>query len=178
MPIDIEFTPLLHRRTKIVATLGPVSSSAKTIGELIDAGVNVFRLNMSHGDHASHTEVFNTIRQVSNQKKAHIAILADLCGPKIRCGLFENGSINLLPGEQVIVTTREVTGKQGLIPSAYHQLNQDAQVGTQLLFDDGKLELLVEKIDQTELHCKVIQGGELKDRRASTFPTVKFLRRR
>ena len=103
MPIDIEFTPLLHRRTKIVATLGPASSARKTVGDLIDAGVNVFRLNMSHGDHQSHRAMFTTIRQVSAEKKAHTAILADLCGPKIRCGLFEKGSINLVAGETVTV---------------------------------------------------------------------------
>ena len=174
MPIDIEFTPLLHRRTKIIATVGPASSATQTIGQLIDAGVNVFRLNMSHRDHASHTKVFNTIRQVSSQKKAHIAILADLCGPKIRCGRFESGSITLAPDQQVTVTTRDLIGQPGLIPSAYNQLNEDAKVGTKLLFDDGKIELLVENIDRTELQCKVVQGGELKDRKGINIPNCEI----
>ncbi|MEL0082478.1 MAG: pyruvate kinase [Gammaproteobacteria bacterium] len=170
MPIDIEFTRLRFRRTKIVATVGPACSTPETINELIVAGVNVFRLNMSHGNHQSHSTVFNIIRQASREKNAHVAILADLCGPKIRCGKFENGQIELVAGESVTVTTEPITGRPGVIPSAYENLHLDAAEHSRLLLDDGKLELLVEQINGKELKCKVIQGGVLKDRKGINLP--------
>lgn len=173
MPINIEFTRLRYRRTKIVATVGPACSDPQTIGKLITAGVNVFRLNMSHGDHASHTQIFQIIREASDRQSAHVAILADLCGPKIRCGEFENGAINLIIGEEVTVTTRAVTGRPGLIPSAYDQLHLDARPNARLLMDDGKLELLVEKISGQDLKCRVVQGGILKDRKGINMPLCK-----
>ena len=88
----------------------------------------------------------------------HVAILADLCGPKIRCGEFEDGSIELVADELVTVTTRAVTGRPGLIPSAYDQLHMDATPGARLLLDDGKLELQVQSIDGQELQCRVVRG--------------------
>jgi pyruvate kinase len=173
MPINIEFTRLRYRRTKIVATVGPACSDPETIGRLIEAGVNVFRLNMSHGNHASHTDVFHTIRQENESRGTHVAILADLCGPKIRCGTFANGSIELVAGEPVIVTTEDVIGQEGLIPSAYDKLHLDTNPGARILFDDGKLELNVESITGHELHCRVIQGGILKDRKGINIPLCK-----
>ncbi|RLA14443.1 MAG: pyruvate kinase, partial [Gammaproteobacteria bacterium] len=173
MPINIEFTRLRYRRTKIVATVGPACSDPETISKLITAGVNVFRLNMSHGDHASHTQVFKIIREANQQLGTHVAILADLCGPKIRCGLFENGGIELVDGDPVTVTTRKVVGKPGLIPSAYDQLHLDAAPGARLLFDDGKMELRIESIDDQDLKCWVIHGGELKNRKGINIPHSK-----
>jgi len=170
MSIDIEFTRLRYRRTKIVATVGPACSDPKTIGELIVAGVNVFRLNMSHGDHASHTRIFQIIRDENQKKGTHVAILADLCGPKIRCGEFENGAIQLTEGDPVTVTTREVVGRPGLIPSAYDQLHLDVVSGARLLLDDGKLELLVETITGEDILCRVVRGGELKNRKGINIP--------
>ncbi len=170
MAIDIDFAPLLHRRTKIIATVGPASDSRKTLGELIDAGVNIFRLNMSHGDHQSHTQAVHLIREVAEEKNQHIGILADLCGPKIRCGTFADGQIELVAGEEVVVTTREVIGGPGLIPSAYRQLHQDVERNTRLLLDDGKLELMVEQITGEDLSCRVLQGGVLKSRKGINMP--------
>ncbi|HAC33414.1 MAG TPA: pyruvate kinase, partial [Gammaproteobacteria bacterium] len=157
MAIDIDFAPLLHRRTKIIATVGPASDSRQTLGKLIDAGVNIFRLHMSHGDHQSHTQAVYLIREIAEEKNQHIGILADLCGPKIRCGTFAEGQIELVAGEEVVVTTREVIGGPGLIPSAYRQLHQDVEPDTRLLLDDGKLELMVEKINGQDLSCRVLQ---------------------
>ncbi len=173
MPIDIEFKRLRYRRTKIVATVGPACDDAPTIAKLIKAGVNVFRLNMSHGDHASHTRIFEIIREQNQQQGAHVAILADLCGPKIRCGIFENGEIDLQAGESVVVTTREVRGQPGLIPSAYELLHLDAIPGSRLLLDDGKLELVIETIEGQDIRCLVVQGGTLKDRKGINIPLCK-----
>src|SRR5262245_25390564 len=105
MPLD---SPLLRRRTKIVATVGPASRSPEMLSALIAAGVNVFRLNFSHGTHAEHAEVFARIRAVAAAAKEPIAVLADLCGPKIRVGKFEGGQVLLAPGSTVTVTTRDV----------------------------------------------------------------------
>ena len=104
MPIDANPTLLKFRRTKIVATLGPASGSPEIITRLMEAGVDVFRLNMSHGDHDSHRQTHSYVRDASKKLNKPIAILADLCGPKIRAGKFEKGSIELKTGDDVVVT--------------------------------------------------------------------------
>ena len=121
------------RRTKIVATVGPKNSSDETLEALILAGVNTFRLNFSHGDHASHAEMFARIRNISKRLNVHVAILADLCGPKIRVGHFEEGFITLTPDAEVTVTVRKVKGRPGLIPSEYEALAKDVKPGDKLL---------------------------------------------
>ena len=95
MSIVTQVDLLKYRRTKIVATLGPASADAEILGKLVDAGVNVFRLNMSHGDYEFHTRAYRDIRRIADEKQVPIAILADLCGPKIRCGRFKDGAITL-----------------------------------------------------------------------------------
>lgn len=164
---------LRRRRTKIVATIGPASRDASVIESLIKAGVNVFRLNMSHGDHAGHAEVYHRVRSIAERMREHIAILADLCGPKIRVGKFEGGKIEIRTGERVVVTTRDVEGKPGLIPSQYHELAGDVVPGDRILLDDGLLELRVEKAEGTEIACVVVNGGVLKDRKGMNLPGVK-----
>jgi len=109
-------TTLKLRRTRIVATVGPASREPATLQELIRAGVNVFRLNFSHGTHEEHRQTYQRIRAAASEIHEPIAILVDLCGPKIRVGRFEDGRITLTPGERVIVTTRDVLGRPGLIP--------------------------------------------------------------
>ncbi len=164
-------THALHwRRTKIIATLGPASREPKQIESLIKAGVNVFRFNMSHGDHEQHRENFVRVREAGERLNAHVAILMDLCGPKIRVGLFKEGQIELKARQRVTVTTRNVIGEPGLIPSQYHQLHKDAKVGERVLLDDGNLELVIEAIDGTELTCKVVYGGILKDKKGMNLP--------
>jgi pyruvate kinase len=176
MPISVSLSPLLRRRTKIVATLGPASSSADIIARLIDAGVDVFRMNMSHGDHAGHTTVFSTIRDVAANKDKPVAVLADLCGPKIRAGRFAGGSVELPTGATVVVTTREVEGTAELIPSQYEHLASDVQSGNRILLDDGNLELRVERVAGTEITCTVTVGGTLKDRKGMNLPGVQRVR--
>ena len=103
----------LNCKTRIIATVGPASSSKTKITRLIKAGVTCFRLNMSHGNHEDHREAFLRIREIAKEMKRHIPILCDLCGPKIRVGKIEEGRLELTDGEQVVVTTRQVKGKAG-----------------------------------------------------------------
>ena len=163
---------LSHRRTKIVATLGPSSSSSEKLGALIDAGVNVFRLNFSHGTHESHSELYRKIRATAEEKNSHVAILADLCGPKIRCGRFADGSILLTAGDTVTITTRDVLGAPGLIPSLYKALADDVTPGDRILLDDGKLELSVTSTSEHDVICSVVCGGRLSDRKGINLPGV------
>ena len=163
---------LKRRRTKIVATIGPASSDRDTVGRLIDAGVDVFRLNMSHGDHDGHRAAYGHIRASAEERGRPVAVLADLCGPKIRVGRLEGGQIDLVDGETVTVTTRDVLGGPGLIPSQYEGIAQDARPGSRILLSDGLLELRVERIEGTELTCTVVHGGVLKDRKGINLPDV------
>ncbi len=163
-------TNILWRRTKIIATLGPTSHSEETISKLIDTGANIFRLNMSHGNHDEHRLMTERIRKVAKNKQTHIAILMDLCGPKIRVGLFANDSIELYAGEKVIVSCSVTTGKQGLIPSQYKNLYKDVKAGERILLDDGKIELNVLSIQDKEVKCEVVYGGVLKSNKGLNLP--------
>jgi pyruvate kinase len=166
-------TTLLHRRrTKIVATIGPASRERTVLEALLRAGVNVFRLNLSHGDHADHRANFATIQAVSAAVGEPVAVLADLCGPKIRVGRFAGGSIPLQTGQSVTVTTRDVVGQPGLIPSQYAALADDVRLGDRILLDDGMLELRVDSIAGSEIGCTVVAGGVLKDRKGMNLPNV------
>jgi len=160
-----------QRRTRIVATVGPASSSPETLAALIAAGVNVFRLNLSHGDHADHRTAFGRIRAAAATRP--VAVLADLCGPKIRVGRFPGGKIDLVPGERVVVTTRPgAAGAPGLIPSQYEPLARDVRPGDRILLDDGLLELRVESTDGVDVVCRVTSGGVLRDRKGMNLPGV------
>lgn len=172
MSIITKVDLLKKRRTKIIATIGPASQSPATIRLLIAAGTNVFRLNMSHGDHATHNEVYRHIRGAARELGQTIAILADLCGPKIRTGKFENGQIVLGAGDKVTVTTRDVLGSNRLIPSQYASLADDVVVGNRILLSDGELEFEVEAIEASEISCRVIYGGILKNHKGINLPGV------
>lgn len=172
MRIDTKIELLIYRRTKIVATLGPSSNDIGTIEHLIAAGVDVFRLNMSHGTHDGHRVTYQHIRAAASKLAKPIAVLADLCGPKIRVGNFQQGRIELTVGASVIVTTRDVVGGPGLIPSQYRALAGDVEIGNRILLDDGNLELLVKSIDGTEITCQVVSGGVLSDHKGINLPGV------
>ena len=168
--IDYEKNALRWRRTKIIATLGPASHSVTAIRRLLKAGVNVVRLNMSHGDHDGHRVLFARVRSIAEQSGYHVAILMDLCGPKIRIGRFRDGMINLASGDRVVVTSRNVLGEKGLIPSQYRKLHKDVKKGERILLDDGNLELVVLSIKGTEVSCRVVHGGPLKDHKGMNLP--------
>ena len=172
MSIITDIKLLKNRRTKILATLGPASDSADIIKQLIKAGANVFRLNMSHGEHAAHANTYKLVRSIADDLGKPIAILADLCGPKIRTGRFKDGQITLTNGEAVTVTTRDVEGEAGLIPSQYEALAEDVTPGDRILLNDGNLELNVDIIDGTEISCTVVYGGILKNNKGINLPGV------
>ncbi|HWG42872.1 MAG TPA: pyruvate kinase [Gemmataceae bacterium] len=166
-------TTVFHRRrTKIVATVGPASRDPAMLDALIHAGVNVFRLNMSHGDHDGHRTNFERIRAAASAVGEPVAILADLCGPKIRVGRLAGGRLTLETGQRVTVTTRNVLGEPGLIPSQYPALAQDVRPGDHILLDDGMLELRVVSVAGTEILCDITAGGVLKDRKGMNLPGV------
>ena len=172
MPIITDIHLLKNRRTKIIATLGPSSDSPEMIRKLIIAGVNVFRLNMSHGDHEFHKTTYKHIRSVTNEIGKPVGVLADLCGPKIRTGKFHAGQINLDNGSHVVVTTRDIIGEPGLIPSQYKALSDDVKTNDRILLNDGNLELRVESVEGTEITCTVIHGGVLKNHKGINLPGV------
>ncbi len=165
-------TLMRRRRTKIVATVGPACRAPAMLEGLLRAGVNVFRLNLSHGDHDSHRADFATIQIVSAAIGEPVAVLADLCGPKIRVGCFAGGSIVLKTGQKVTVTTRNVLGGPGLIPSQYAALAEDVRPGDRILLDDGMLELHVDAVAGSDISCTVTAGGILKDRKGMNLPGV------
>ncbi|NNE38946.1 MAG: pyruvate kinase, partial [Gammaproteobacteria bacterium] len=172
MSIVTQINLLKNRRTKILATVGPASCAPEVIRQLIISGVNVFRLNMSHGDHDFHSTAYNNIREIATELKLPIGILADLCGPKIRTGKFKDGEINLTPGQKITVTTRDVEGDSNTIPSQYAALADDVETGNRILLNDGVLELRVEAINGTEIDCEVVYGGVLKNHKGINLPGV------
>lgn len=170
--IDLTRVALKRRRTKIVATLGPASANAEILERLVNAGVDVFRLNFSHGTHETHAKTYALVREAAQRAGKCVAILADLCGPKIRVGRFAGGAIELKDGERVTVTVRPVQGEPGLIPSEYTSLATDVKVNDRILLDDGKLELRVQAMQGSDITCEVVHGGRLSDRKGMNLPGV------
>jgi pyruvate kinase len=160
------------RRNKIVATVGPASCSKEMLLALMEAGADVFRLNFSHGQHDALTETVALIRQISRNRRRAVAILGDLQGPKIRTGMMRGDVMTLTSGESVVITTADVLGEDGVIPTTYKALPQDVSDGDRILLDDGLLELQVEKISGEQVHCRVLVGGQLKNRKGMNLPGV------
>ena len=158
------------RKTKIVATLGPVSSSPDMIARLMNAGVDVFRLNYSHGDSEHKLHIIESIRAVSDKIGRQVGILADLQGPKIRTGIMVGGAMLLTKGQDVIITTADVIGEEGVIPTTYDRLPNDVRNGSRILLDDGLLELKVVAVEDHIVHCHVIVGGVLKNNKGINLP--------
>lgn len=161
---------LSERRVKIVATIGPATQARESLEKAILAGMNVARLNFSHGTHEVHAQVIENIRSLSQKWHAPVSILQDLQGPKIRVGKFEGGSIKLTEGEKVTVTVAEVLGKPGLIPSDFKLLIQTVEEGQKILLDDGLIELKALSKSGQEIICEVVYGGTLKDRKGMNVP--------
>ncbi|MDH5767002.1 MAG: pyruvate kinase [Gammaproteobacteria bacterium] len=158
------------RKTKIIATLGPGSNSRQIIREMIEAGVNVFRLNMSHGNHQSHASSVELIKSESEKLDVIVAILVDLSGPKIRVGLFHGGEALLEPGKDVIITCEKYKGDQTRFCSQYEGLYVDVKSGDRIFIDDGKIGLIVDKIERKDIYCKVKNGGIVRDNKGMNLP--------
>jgi len=164
--------PSTERRTKIVCTIGPSSNSKEKIEELIRNGMNVARLNFSHGTHEGHKKVIQYIRDTAKKYKYSIPILMDLQGPKIRVGRMKDGSQVLETNDYVTLTPDDVEGTHEIIPIDYKYLADDARVGNTILMDDGLLEMEIVKNDGTEITAQVKVGGELKSRKGVNLPNI------
>jgi pyruvate kinase len=173
MPIDTTHTLLDRKRTKIVATLGPASSDPETLDDLIAAGVDVFRLNLSHGDASTHAALHAEVRRAAQRAGRYVGVLADLPGPKIRVGALAGGEIPLETHREVTITTREILGRPGLIPCQYTMLAQDVSPGDTILLDDGNLELEVLNTTAEDVLCRVLVGGVLRDHKGINLPGVR-----
>ena len=163
------------RRTKIVATIGPASSSPETIRRMILAGMNVARLNFSHGSHEDHARTISRLRAISQELDTPVTILQDLQGPKIRVGRLPGGEVELKAGESVaLLPEAEFNGQTATIPIDYEHAAEEAKEGMRILMADGLFDLRVESIRGKALHARVIRGGVLTSRKGVNFPALKL----
>ncbi|MBA2287537.1 MAG: pyruvate kinase, partial [Ktedonobacteraceae bacterium] len=161
------------RRTKIVCTIGPATSSEERLEQLMRAGMNVARLNFSHGTQEEHAVVIERIRSISARLGCAIAILQDLQGPKIRTGPLQGRQpVRLLDGANFVITSRDVEGTQEAVSTTYKQLPQDVKADDRILLDDGMMELRVLDTTETDVRCQVMHGGLLKEHKGINLPGV------
>ncbi len=164
-----------NRKTKIIATVGPACNTYSKLVELYKSGVNVFRLNFSHGKHDDHLQMIQHITQLNQDFNAHVSILADLQGPKLRTGLMQNNGIELVEGKSIRVTCEEVIGTKEIFSVTYEKLSSDLKAGEFILIDDGKIELQVEEIlDIKTIRCKIVSGGILSSKKGFNLPNTKI----
>ncbi|MBS7566615.1 pyruvate kinase [Mucilaginibacter sp. Bleaf8] len=165
---------LSYNRTKIVATMGPASAKKDVLLAMIRAGVNVCRLNFSHGRQEDHQKTIDLIREINEQYKTNVSMLADLQGPKIRIGLVKDGGIHLVNGKHINMTTHECIGDENQIYITYETFPQDVQANEIILLDDGKLQLkVIETNRKDNVLCEVIHGGILTSRKGVNLPNTK-----
>lgn len=163
----------LQRLTKIIATLGPACDGSGHIEGLLNAGVDVFRINLSHGLSAEHLERVRRVRSAARAFARHPAVLLDLQGPKIRLGIFEHGSVQLHAGSRTVITTDSVQGNEGLLPTTYPRFARDVQVGDRVVLADGSAELLVSKKDSSSVLCDIVSGGTIADHQGTADPDTR-----
>lgn len=161
------------RRAKIVGTLGPASSSVDVFRQLVRAGLDVARLNFSHGTHAQKAELIRMVRQVSKEEGKPICILADLQGPKIRTGkLKDHKPVQLVAGKQLIITPREIAGTASMVGTTFTTLAENLEPGSRILLSDGLIELSVEQVKGGDVVCKIINGGMLGENKGINLPGI------
>ncbi len=158
------------RKTKIVATVGPSIRTPEMIKKLIELGVNVFRLNMSHGDHATHEENIKLIREAEAELKRPVGIMVDLSGPKIRVGRIAGDGMQIAQGQKVTLTVEDVEGEDGLIPVNYKFLPEDVEPGDRILLADGAIELQVEEVRGKLIICRALNGGAISSHKGINVP--------
>ena len=162
----------MSRRTKIVCTLGPATSSPEQVNALVEAGMDVARLNFSHGAHEDHATAYRLVREASDRTGRAVAVLADLQGPKIRLGTFADGPVTWDTGSQVCITVDDVPGTVARVSTTYKQLADDARVGDRLLVDDGNLALTVVAVEGPDVLCLVVEGGTVSNNKGLSLPGV------
>ena len=160
----------MDRRTKIVCTLGPAVASKEAIVGLVRDGMNVARLNFSHGDHADHQQNYNWVREATDETGHAVGVLADLQGPKIRLGRFIEGATEWKDGEIVRITTEDVEGTHDRVSTTYKGLARDASPGDRLLVDDGKVGLVCVEVDGNDVVCRVTEGGPVSNNKGVSLP--------
>jgi pyruvate kinase len=164
----------MDRRTKIVCTLGPASSDPETIRNLVEAGMDVARMNFSHGTHEEHRERVRRVREAARDAGRVVSVLQDLQGPKIRVGKMKDDSVMLREGQSLTITTEPVEeGTSERIYIDYETLPEDADVGGRILIDDGLLELEITGVDGTEIRTTVVEGGPLRSRKGVNLPNIR-----
>lgn len=160
------------RATKIVATIGPASRDPQTLTRMIEAGMNVVRMNFSHGNHEDHYQTFQLVRELAAQKGVTIGILQDLQGPKIRVGRFTEGAVTLMPGDRFVITMDDIEGDAQRVSSTYKGLAADVHPGMVLLLDDGNMALKVENVRGNDVTTSVVIGGVLKNNKGINVPAA------
>ena len=164
--------PLPDHKTKIVATIGPASESPEMLQRLIRAGLNVARLNFSHGDFTGHGDVIARIRNAEKATSRRVAIMADLPGPKMRIGKIDPEPIQLRPGEDFTLTSEDVVGNAQRVSMSFERLPKVVKPGDRLFLNDGLVQLVVERVAGNDVHCKVAVGGELRSRKGLNLPGI------
>lgn len=163
----------IPHRTKIVATLGPASNSPEVIKQLVEAGMNVARLNFSHGSYEDHAKTVSMLRSISQELDTPMTILQDLQGPKIRVGQLPEGNMNLIAGNKIIlVPVAEYKNQPDTVGIDYPYLAEEVESEALVLLDDGKLELKVKSVSGNEVECEIVEGGILKSRKGVNFPSL------
>ena len=160
------------RKTKIVCTLGPASKSEKVIEEMLISGMNVARINFSHGTHEEHKKTIDTFRKVRDKLGLPAAVMLDTKGPEIRIGTFKEGKINLLDGAKFTLTTKDIVGDENIVSITYKELPVQVAKGNKILIDDGRIELEITKVTSEEIECTVKNGGEISDRKGVNIPNI------
>ncbi|MGY2064029.1 pyruvate kinase [Blastococcus sp. SYSU DS0619] len=162
----------MSRRAKIVCTLGPATSSAEQVTALVESGMDVARLNFSHGSHEDHASAYALVREASDRVGHAVAILADLQGPKIRLGTFADGPVRWETGSQICITVEDVAGTAERVSTTYKNLANDVRVGDRLLVDDGNLSLSVVGVEGPDVFCLVVEGGQVSNNKGLSLPGV------
>lgn len=160
------------RKTKIVCTIGPASSSEETLRKMMENGMNVARLNFSHGTHEGHKKTVDMVRKVRDELKIPLAVMLDTKGPEIRLKNFAKGKVTLEDGQRFIFTTEDIDGDETRVAVTYKELPKQLAAGNTVLVDDGQLEFLVEETTETEVICKVIHGGAVSNHKGVNIPNV------
>jgi pyruvate kinase len=160
----------VSRRAKIVCTLGPATATPEKMRQLVDAGMDVARMNFSHGTHSDHKQVYDLIRSAAAESGRAVGILADLQGPKIRLGTFAGGPVEWHNGDIVRITVEDVAGTHDRVSTTYKGLASDAKPGDRLLVDDGKVGLVVKEVDGPDVVCEVTEGGPVSNNKGVSLP--------
>ena len=164
----------MKNKTKIVCTIGPACANEDIIREMMLAGMNVARFNMSHGTHESHRELMNMVKKVRFELGLPVSIMLDTKGPEVRIKQFKKGKVNLVEGEKFVLTTENVIGDDSIVAVTYDRLPSIVKKGTRILLNDGLIELVVESKSEKMIYTKVVSGGELSNNKSINLPSVEL----